>query len=64
MNDQKEKNNLLFRALKKMNNFKIKHNSDCVDLNKTNPGWQESEKDYIKKQREWLNKVNKKKDDF
>lgn len=60
----KKNKNLLINALKKLNNFKIKQNKDCVDINTKNPGWHESEEDYQKKQRDWLNKINKNKDDF
>jgi hypothetical protein len=65
MNNLKKINeNLFVSAFKIMKNFKIWQNPKSIDLNEKNPGWHESEEDYLKRQKEWLDKVNKKKDDF
>ncbi|MGE4518264.1 MAG: hypothetical protein AB7E04_01995 [Desulfobacteraceae bacterium] len=61
MNDKEKNKKSLFRALKDLKKFRIKKNPDKVDLDEKNPGWQESEEEYLKTQKEWLEKVNKKK---
>ncbi|MGM0418014.1 MAG: hypothetical protein ACQEQS_04770 [Thermodesulfobacteriota bacterium] len=55
-----EKN--FFQALKELAaSFKIKKNKNKTDLNQENPGWAETEDEYQQAQKEWLNKVKKRK---
>lgn len=58
MKDNKQN---LIKALKSLSSFRIKENENKIDLQMTNPGWQESEDEYKKSQKEWLDRVAKKK---
>jgi hypothetical protein len=58
MNNKNKKT--LFEALKSLKNFRIKKNPQKISPEIDNPGWQESEEEYLKTQKEWLEKVNKK----
>jgi|AntRauTorckE6833_2_1112554.scaffolds.fasta_scaffold135442_1 hypothetical protein len=57
MNEKK-----FFQAFKELCSFKIKRNKNKKDLSKENPGWTETEEEYQQAQKEWLNKVKKRKD--
>ncbi|PID78002.1 MAG: hypothetical protein CSB21_02615 [Deltaproteobacteria bacterium] len=61
MKRKPEKTDLSF-LLKGLSSFNIKKNPHKKDLLVENPGWKESEEEYLKAQKKWLEKVGKKKD--
>ncbi|MDY0132289.1 MAG: hypothetical protein RBR53_06430 [Desulforegulaceae bacterium] len=60
MNKKKNKKDII-KALKELKKFRIKKNYNKVNLDEKNPGWEESEENYLKSQKDWLEKVSKKK---